>query len=354
MEINAPSSWSALPTEPGDAPYSLSIVVPVFNEEESILHFVKEVDKILWHEDRDRSLIDLEYIFINDGSSDATETVIRELARRDVRIKLLNLSRNFGKEAALCAGLHHAAGDAVIPMDVDLQDPPELLPEMVKRWRGGAKVVNAQRVDRSTDTRFKRWTSAIFYRLINKVADYKVPSNVGDFRLLDREAVTVLNSLMEHSRFNKGLFSWIGFDVETVQYARPKRNAGSTKWRIGKLIGLALDGVISSTTLPLRIWTLVGALIAAAAFAYASYLIVVTTVLGVEVPGYASLMVTILILGGLNLVSLGLIGEYLGRISVQVRGRPLYVISSSVGIVQKTDNPSSQDFCQSQKTPIEL
>lgn len=312
-------------------PYTLSLVVPVFNEEENILHFVETVDAVLMAETKDRDLLALEYLFVNDGSSDRTEFVVRQLAKADRRIRLVNLSRNFGKEAALCAGLRYAAGDAVIPMDVDMQDPPSLVPEMVARWRAGAKVVNARRVDRSSDTPFKRWTSALFYRVINRLADYDVPSNVGDFRLLDRDAVTVLNELTEHSRFNKGLFSWIGFEVATVEYARPARSAGSTKWRFGKLIGLALDGIISSTTLPLRIWTLIGVAIALGAFAYAMFLIVSVTIHGVAVPGYASSMVVMLGLGGLNLISLGLIGEYLGRVAVQVRGRPLYVVSSTVG-----------------------
>lgn len=314
-----------------DRPYSVSIVVPVFNEEESILDFVTTVDGVLCGESKQRDLVAVEYLFVNDGSTDGTEFVVRQLAKRDPRIRMVKLSRNFGKEAALCAGLRHATGDAVIPMDVDMQDPPDLLPEMIARWRAGAKVVNARRVDRTSDTRFKRWTSALFYKVINRLADYDVPSNVGDFRVLDRDAVAVLNELTEHSRFNKGLFSWIGFEVATVEYARPARFAGTTKWRVGKLIGLAIDGIVSSTTLPLRIWTLLGAAIAAIAFAYALFLMVRTTIHGIDVPGYASLMVVTLGLGGLNLVSLGLMGEYVGRVAVQVRGRPLYVVDSIIG-----------------------
>lgn len=314
-----------------ERPFSISVVVPVFNEEENILAFITTIDAVLQHGPDVGDMAAIEYLFINDGSNDRTEVVIRQLAKRDKRIRLVNLSRNFGKESALCAGLKHASGDAVIPMDVDLQDPPTLLPEMIARWRAGAKVVNARRVDRTSDTRFKRWTSALFYKLINRLSDYDVPSNVGDFRLLDRDAITVLNELSEHSRFNKGLFSWIGFEVATVEYSRPGRFAGTTKWRVGKLVGLALDGIVSSTTLPLRIWTLLGAAIAVAAFAYSLFLFVRTTIHGIEVPGYASLMVVTLGLGGLNLISLGLIGEYLGRVAVQVRGRPLYVVASIVG-----------------------
>ena len=314
-----------------ECPFNLSIVVPVLNEEASIHDFVTTVDRTLGASPEMRDMVGLEYLFVNDGSTDGTEFVVRQLAKSDRRIRLINLSRNFGKEAALCAGLRYANGDAVIPMDVDMQDPPDLIPMMIASWRGGAKVVNAMRVDRTSDTRLKRWTSALFYKVINGLADYDVPSNVGDFRLLDRDAVAVLNELTEHSRFNKGLFSWIGFDVATVKYSRPARLAGETKWRFGKLISLAIDGIVSSTTLPLRVWTGIGAAIASGAFAYALFLMIRTMIHGIDVPGYASLMVTILFLGGLNLVSLGLMGEYLGRVAVQVRGRPLYVIASTVG-----------------------
>jgi glycosyltransferase involved in cell wall biosynthesis len=253
------------------------------------------------------------------------------MCRKDARIKLVRLSRNFGKEAALSAGLKAASGDAVVPMDVDLQDPPELLRPMVNRWQEGAQVVNARRVDRSSDTVLKRSTSTIFYKVINSLSDHPIAPNVGDFRLLDRVAVDALNQLEEHSRFNKGLFSWIGFRSETLEYTRPARSVGETKWNASKLFGLAIDGIVSSTTLPLRIWTFVGASIACIAFLYAAYLIVNTLVWGVDTPGYASLMVTVLFLGGLNLFSLGLLGEYIGRIAMQVRGRPLYIVSETEG-----------------------
>jgi len=206
-----------------------------------------------------------------------------------------------------------------------------LLYPMVKKWEEGAKIVNARRIDRSEDSLGKRTTSKAFYKLLNLVADYPVAEDVGDFRLLDRSAVAVINEMTERSRFNKGLFSWIGFETGTVEYARPSRNVGRTKWATAKLVTLALDGITSSTTLPLRIWTLVGALISLLAFSYGAFLIVYTMVFGSDTPGYASIMVAVLFLGGLNLLSLGILGEYIGRMAVQVRGRPLYVVSSTEG-----------------------
>lgn len=318
---------------PMGKPVLLSLVVPVLNERDGIVAFVKAVDDEIassWADD-EAGKPRLEIVFVDDGSTDGTSAVVRDLCRTDDRIRLVRLSRNFGKEAALSAGLHAATGDAVIPMDVDLQDPPHLLYPMVRKWQAGAKVVNAQRVDRSEDTLFKRTSSKAFYRILNSLADHPVAENVGDFRLLDRSAVTVLNQMTESSRFNKGLFSWVGFETDTVEYSRPARNVGDTKWSPIKLAGLAADGITSSTTLPLRIWTIVGSLIALLAFSYGLFLVVYTLVFGADTPGYASIMVAVLFLGGLNLVSLGILGEYVGRMAVQVRGRPLYIVASTEG-----------------------
>jgi polyisoprenyl-phosphate glycosyltransferase len=310
----------------------LTLVVPVLNEEHGVAPFVRVVDAAIeasWSGGKQAPR--LEIIFVDDGSTDGTAMAVRELCRTDDRIRLISLSRNFGKEAALSAGLRAAMGDAVIPMDVDLQDPPHLIHAMVKKWQAGAKVVNARRVDRSKDSLFKRTSSKVFYKALNSIADHPVAENVGDFRLLDRSAVAVLNQMSERSRFNKGLFSWIGFETETVEYTRPSRNVGNTKWGVAKLATLAIDGVTSSTTLPLRIWTLVGAFIALLAFALGVALIAYTLAYGADTPGYASIMVAVLFLGGLNLLSLGILGEYLGRVAVEVRGRPLYVVSSTEG-----------------------
>jgi glycosyltransferase involved in cell wall biosynthesis len=310
---------------------TLSIVVPVLNEQDTVLAFITAVDAAFACFPADSPNVRVEYVFVNDGSTDATAMVLYEISKRDNRVRLVNLSRNFGKEAALSAGMRLAGGDAVIPMDVDLQDPPEVIGDMLRKWQSGAKVVNAKRTDRHSDTLMKRWSSSLFYKLINRISDYQIYENVGDFRLFDREAVDVLNSFEECSRFNKGLFSWIGFRTETVCFTRGHRVNGKSKWRPRKLWLLAIDGITSSTTLPLTIWTAVGLLVSFLAFAYAIFLIVYTIALGADVPGYASIMVSVLFLGGLNLMSLGLMGEYVGRIAKQVRGRPLYIIESKAG-----------------------
>lgn len=310
----------------------LSLIVPVLNEEATIAAFLEESGRAL---DKAVALMPegsgAEWVFVNDGSTDATEVVITTRAAADPRIKLVNLSRNFGKEAALAAGLDHATGDAVIPIDVDLQDPPEVIVDMVRAWLDGAAVVNARRVDRSSDSLSKRVSSSWFYKFYNRIADQPIPENVGDFRLLGKQAVDVIRRLPEQSRFNKGLFNWVGFKVVTIDYERAPRSAGASKWRGWKLWNLALDGITASTTVPLRIWTYVGAAIAALAFLYALFLVIYTLVFGADMPGFASIMVAVLGLGGLQLLSLGIMGEYVGRIATEVRGRPLYVVSSTVG-----------------------
>ena len=310
----------------------LSLIIPVYNEADAIPAFVERIKELrpdLLGEMGAGSSIEI--VFVNDGSSDASAQIVEAFHALDPDIKLINLSRNFGKEAALSAGLQYAKGNAVVPLDVDLQDPPELIGQMIGEWRKGAHVVNARRADRSNDSFFKRSTANLFYWLMRRIADYPIHDHVGDFRLLDRQAVDVLNQLSESARFNKGLFSWIGFQVATVEYARPQRQAGETKWSIPKLWSLATDAITTSTSLPLRIWTYIGAVIAFLSFAYALFLIIHTLTTGIDVPGYASLMVAVLMLGGLNLLSLGLMGEYVGRIATQVRGRPLFIVESTRG-----------------------
>lgn len=306
---------------------TLSIVIPVYNEQDAISSFLDAARPAVV---RALALIGpdalAEYLFVDDGSSDRTGDILAILARLNRDVRSLSLSRNFGKEAALAAGIDHATGDAVIPIDVDLQDPPEVIVDMVRAWLDGAQVVNARRVDRSSDGWFKRWSAHGFYALLNRLSDYPIPENVGDFRLLDRQAVDVIKQLGEQARFNKGLFSWIGFRVATVDYVRAARGAGTSKWRLGKLWSLAIDGITASTTMPLRIWSYIGGGIALLAFAYATFLILHTLITGVDVPGYASIMIAVLMLGGLNLLSLGIMGEYLGRVAREVRKRPLYVV----------------------------
>lgn len=323
---------------------SLSIIIPVLNEQDGISLFLEQARPSV---DAALALIGpeaaAEYLFVDDGSSDRTPDILSILAGLHSDVRAVRLSRNFGKEAALAAGLRHALGDAVIPMDVDLQDPPEVVPQMVAAWLGGAKVVNARRVDRSADSKFKRWTAAIFYRLINAMAETPIPANVGDFRLLDRAAVDVLNRLGERARFNKGLFSWVGFRVAEVEYTRPERAEGDSKWRLRGLWRLALDGITASTTAPLRVWTYVGGAVALLAMVYATFLVGRTLVYGVDTPGYASLMVAILMLGAFNLLSLGIMGEYIGRIAKEVRARPLYIVESDSAAPEHSETASERE-----------
>lgn len=311
---------------------TLSLIVPVFNEESAINPFFTRMSElrpsIVSELGADAAL---EFLFVNDGSSDRTKEVLAELSSKSDEVKVINLSRNFGKESALSAGLHHATGDAVIPIDVDLQDPPETIIYMIRRWKNGAQVVNARRVDRTSDSFLKRSSANMFYSLMRKISDQPVHDNVGDFRLFDRQAVDALKQLSENSRFNKGLFSWIGFTVDEVELVRAEREHGTTKWNAPKLWSLALDGITSSSTLPLRIWTYLGATIAFFSFLYAAGLVIYTLTTGGDAPGYASIMVVVLLLGGLNMLCLGLMGEYLGRVAIEVRRRPLYIIESKKG-----------------------
>lgn len=310
----------------------LSLIMPVYNEADAIHPFLGRIEQL--HEGIRSVLGDdfsLELLFVNDGSRDKTQAILEELASSQSEIKLINLSRNFGKEAALSAGLHHTSGDVVIPVDVDLQDPPEVMIEMLQKWKEGAQVVNAKRADRTSDGFFKRGSANAFYALLDRIADQPFHPHVGDFRLFDRKAVMALNQLPENTRYNKGLFSWIGFRVEEVQLVRSSREVGSSKWKPAKLWELALDGITSSTTLPLRIWTYLGAAVAFFAIVYAVFLVGYTIITGGDTPGFASIMVAVLFLGGLNLLSLGLLGEYIGRIAREVRRRPNYIIESKKG-----------------------
>lgn len=322
---------------PSQSP-ALSVIVPVLNEEDAIPAFIERTVPILEAVCRER--LDgrpYEIAFIDDGSSDDTARITMEAGSRNPSIKLIRLSRSFGKEAALAAGLSHVEGDAVIPMDVDLQDPPEVIPAMVDAWLDGAEIVNGVRASRREDTWLKRSTARLFYKLYNAASDIPIKRNVGDFRLLDRAVVDALNTLAEGSRFTKGLYSWVGYRNVDVEYERPARLHGETKWSYRRLIRFALDGLIASTTAPLRIWSVAGLLIGLGAFIYAGFLVLRTLIWGADVPGYASTMVVILLLGGLNLLSLGIMGEYVGRISQEVRGRPLYVVRDVHGIPSRAN-----------------
>ncbi|MEE8536270.1 MAG: glycosyltransferase, partial [Kiloniellales bacterium] len=268
---------------------------------------------------------------------DATVPKLLAHRKRNPAIRLVSLSRNFGKDIALSAGLDHAEGAAVIPIDADLQDPPEVIPQLFAKWLEGYDVVYATRASRDSDSAAKRLTASWFYRVHNRLAEIDIPDNTGDFRLMDRRVIQALRQLPERSRFMKGLFTWVGFRQTGVSYERQSRAHGTSKWKYWSLWNFALDGITSSTTLPLRIWTYLGAGVSLAAFAYAAFLILDTLVNGVDVPGYASLMVVVLFLGGINLLTLGVMGEYLGRIYTEAKGRPLYLVRDRFGFDQHAD-----------------
>ena len=327
--LTLPSTQIApLGQPPADEAVQLSIIVPVKDEEQSIGAFVARVAPIL-----DRLFSDgaWEILFIDDGSEDSTLAAIMAAHNRDPRVRALSLSRNFGKEAALSAGLDHAAGQAVVPMDVDLQDPPEVLGDMLDKWREGYEVVYGVRRNRSTDSLPKRLTADLYYRAHNYLSDDKIPEHAGDFRLLDRSVVEVIRRMPERNRFMKGLFAWGGFRQAAVEYDRAQRTVGETKFRYWKLWTLALDGITSASTMPLRIWSYIGVVIAFFTLVYAVFLIARTVLLGTDVPGYASMMVAILFFGSLQLVSLGVLGEYVGRILIETKQRPIYVVRDKIG-----------------------
>jgi polyisoprenyl-phosphate glycosyltransferase len=312
----------------------LSIVVPVKDEQDAIAPFVARVSEVL---DRISGGEPWEILFVDDGSADNTLAAIAAAHVRNRRIRALSLSRNFGKEAAISAGLDHAVGRAVVPMDVDLQDPPEVLVEMVDKWRAGYDMVIGVRRCRSSDPLPKRLTADLYYRAHNWISTDKIPENAGDFRLLDRKVVEVIRALPERSRFMKGLFAWAGFRQVAVEYDRVERNTGSTKFNYWKLWTLALDGITSASTAPLRVWSYVGAAIAIFALGYAAFITTRTLLFGIDTPGYASIIVSVLFLGGVQLISLGILGEYVGRVLTETKQRPLYVVRDTIGLASRSD-----------------
>jgi len=300
----------------------LSLVVPVYNEAESIALFLDAIHRIF----ASQTGLDVELVFVNDGSQDDTLDRLLESQGKDARIKIVDLSRNFGKEAALSAGLQVATGEVVVPIDVDLQDPPELIPAMLEKWREGYEVVLGKRVNRDSDSWSKRISARFFYRIHNLIAEPGLPENVGDFRLMDRKVVEALNQLPESRRFMKGLFAWVGFRTAVLDYVRPGRAAGATKFNGWRLWNFALEGFTSFSTSPLRVWTYIGCLVATMALGFATFIAIRVFVQGVDVPGYASLMVAITFLGGLQLIGIGVIGEYLGRTYIESKHRPIYIV----------------------------
>lgn len=305
----------------------ISIIVPVLNEMESIPIFIERMSDVLNGAD----VSNFEFVFVNDGSTDETLQVLLKYAKQSAQIKVIDLSRNFGKEAAMTAGLFAASGDAVVPIDVDLQDPPELIPAMIEKWREGYEVVLARREDRSSDTVMKRGAAAWFYRFHNLISKPKIPENVGDFRLIDRCAVEALKQLPETHRFMKGLFAWIGFRTTTINYTREQRSAGTSKFKGWQLWNFALEGLTSFSTFPLRIWTYVGLTVSSLSFVFGIWIVVASLTIGNDVPGYASLMVAVTFLGGLQLLGIGVLGEYLGRTYVEAKRRPIYIVRQRYG-----------------------
>lgn len=316
-----------LVTEPHSIPFSgeaeLSVIIPVFNESESIIECHSRVCSVL------ESLNEAsEIIYVNDGSTDDSWEQLFELSSpaKHVTITTINLSRNFGKEAAMSAGLVEAKGDAVILLDADLQDPPELIPEMLAEWRKGYDVVDMKRKSRDGESWFKIFTASLFYKVINNLSDLPIPENVGDFRLLDRKVVDQINQLPEKTRFMKGLFAWPGFRRTALEFNRDPRIAGETKWNYTKLIHLAFEGITSFSTKPLRVATMAGLFTSACAIAMMLFVLFKTVLFGEMVAGYPTLITVILLLGGVQLLSIGLMGEYVGRLFIEAKGRPLYLI----------------------------
>lgn len=299
----------------------ISLVVPFYNEGGGVSLFFERVIPILRAFDAP-----FEIVCVDDGSKDDTLAHLIRRAGSDSSIRVIELSRNFGKESALTAGIEYASGQAVIPMDADLQDPPELISSMVEAWREGADVVLARRIDRSTDSYLKRITAKLFYRLHNRVSDTKIPDNVGDFRLMSRPVVDALKQLPERQRFMKGLFAWVGFRTSVVDYVRENRSFGKTKFSGWKLWNFALEGFTSFSTAPLRVWTYIGLIGTLCTLGLAIFIVFRTLIHGVDVPGYASLLVSVLFLGSLQLLSIGLLGEYIGRIYLETKKRPNYIV----------------------------
>lgn len=299
----------------------ISIIAPCYNEEAVVHHFMEEIERVITAIENP-----FELIFINDGSSDDTLEKLIALKKEYDYIRVINLSRNFGKEAAMTAGIDCAKGDALIPIDVDLQDPPELIKEFVVKWKEGFDVVLAKRVDRSSDTKAKRKSAELFYKFHNKISHVKIPNNVGDYRLMSRKVVKAIQSLPENQRFMKGLFAWVGFNTATVEYVRDPRIAGETSFNGWKLWNFALEGITSFSTVPLRIWLYVGFVIAFIALVFGSWIVLKTLIYGIDAPGYASMTTIVLFLGGIQLMGIGILGEYIGRLYIEAKRRPVYII----------------------------
>ena len=308
-------------------PKTVSVVIPCYNEEQALDALLERLAALA----RASGGYAFEIVCVNDGSTDATLEKLLQHRARLPGLVVVDLSRNFGKEAALSAGIQVAKGDAVIPMDADLQDPPEVVPRMLALWEQGYEVVVAQRHDRRSDSMAKRMSARYFYRVHNAMSDIRIPEDAGDFRLMDRVVVDALNALPENRRFMKGLFAWVGFRTASVDYVRAARAVGGTRFTPWRLWNLALEGITSFSLLPLRIWTYVGATVALASMAWGTWIVVRTLLFGKDMPGYASIFVAITFIGGLQLIGIGIVGEYLGRTYMESKRRPPFVIRKVFG-----------------------
>lgn len=310
----------------GERP-ELSVVIPMFNEADNLDLLVRKLTPTL-----ERAADSFEVVFVDDGSSDATLEGLRRAHELDPRFRALSFSRNFGKEIAIAAGLDHARGDAVVIMDADLQHPPEMIETFMAKWREGYENVYGQRVDRTADSPLRRLLTMRFYKLFANFGETELPPGAGDFRLLDRKAVNALRAMPERARFSKGLYAWIGFRSIGVPFEVQERAFGQSKFSYRKLTRFALDGLMSFSTLPLKVWTYVGTLISMFALAAAVFFVFRTITHGADVPGYASLIVSIMFFAGVQLMSLGILGEYIGRIFAEVKRRPLYLVGERIGV----------------------
>lgn len=301
---------------------TISILVPCYNEESALRLFYVRTAEVI----DELKEYDFEILFVNDGSQDGTLSIMQELHQRDSRVSYLDLSRNFGKEIAVIAGIDYLHGDAAIIMDADLQDPPELISEMIHWWRQGYDDVSAKRSSRAGETFFKKWTSHTFYRVLQHLTDIPIQPDVGDFRLLDRQCLDAVRLMRESQRYNKGIFSWIGFRKKEILFDRQSRVSGKSKWNYWKLLNLAIEGITSYSIAPLRVASFMGVLLSALSILYMAYIVIRTLIYGGDVPGYPSLISIILFIGGIQLLFLGIIGEYLGRIFNESKCRPLYFV----------------------------
>ena len=300
----------------------LSVIVPMKNEAQNVLALYTQLNQTISSIEN----CDMELICIDDGSHDDTLVELLKLKQQDSRLKIIELSRCFGKEAALSAGLDFVSGDAALPFDADLQDPVAVIPEMVEKWRAGSQIVLAKRINRQAESFIKRTTALLYYKLHNKLSKNKIEENVGDFRLLDKTVADQLKKMKEKNRFMKGIFSWVGYPSDCVFYVRDKRHAGNSHFNFFKLLDLAVEGLTGFSSIPLKVWTVVGFFISLVSFFYGVYVVFLTLFKGVVVPGYASLFVGLCFFSGIQLISLGIIGEYVARIYIETKQRPIYLI----------------------------